>query len=164
MAKLTFDPQALYDAVDAQRRERAMTWSDLSKELHISTSTIRGMTKRTWGIELDGVILLARWVGRTVESFAGGEGGPPPRPDSSGRTGRFLRFNTAALYAAVNEERERRGMTWDQAAAEIWPSGPWGPAQLKGMARGGRSDVYNAIAICEWLGRTIQSFQHETMF
>ena len=107
---------------------------------------------------------MTRWVGRTVESFAGGDGGPPPQPYSYRQTGRFLRFNTAGLYAAVNEERERRGMTWDQVAAEIWPSGPWGAAQLKHMAKGGRSEVYSAVAICEWLGRTIQSFMHETMF
>jgi hypothetical protein len=161
---LKFDPQALYDAVDAQRRERAMTWSDLSEELRISRSTIKSMTTRRWGIELDGVIGLARWVGRTVESFAGGDGGPPPRPNSHGKTGRYVRFETAALYVALSEELERREMTWEQVAAEIWPSGPWGPDQLKGMAKGGRSDVDRAIAICQWLGRTIQSFQHETMF
>jgi len=73
-----------------------------------------------------------------------------------------LRFNTAPLYIALNEERERRGMTWEQVAAEIWPAGPWGPDHLKRMAKGGRSDVYRAITICEWLGRTIQSFQRET--
>src|SRR5262245_50368801 len=86
--KLRFDPQALTDAVDAQRRARGMTWAALSKELGISTTTIQGMSKRKWGIELDGVIGLARWVGRTVESFAGGEGGPPPRPESYATSGR----------------------------------------------------------------------------
>ena len=164
MGKLRFHPQALLDAIDAQRRERGMTWADLSKELLVSTTTIRNMPKRRWGIELDGVMGLARWVGRTVESFAGGDGGPPPKPNSFWKTGRIIRFNTAALYAAVNEKREERGMTWDQVAAEIWPLGPWGAAQLKHMARGGRTDVYRAVPICEWLGRTIQSFQHETMF
>ena len=76
----------------------------------------------------------------------------------------FLRFDTAALYAAVNEERERRGLTWAQVATEVWPLGPWGAAQLRHMAKGGRSDVYQALAICDWLGRTIQSFMHETWF
>lgn len=160
---LTFDPQALYDAVDAQRRQRGMTWTDVSRELRISASTIKMMTKRQWGIELDGVIGLARWLGRTVESFAGGDGGPPPPPGSFATTGRFLRFDTAALFVAVNEERQRRGMTWDQTAAEIWPLGPWGPNQLTRLAKGGRTDVASALAICAWLDRTIQSFQRETM-
>ena len=163
MPKMKFDPQALFDAVDAQRRERGMTWSELSQELGISASTIKGMTNRKWGIELDGVIGMARWVGRTVESFSGGDGGAPPAPISRATTHRFLRFNTAALYAALNGERERRGISWDQVAAEVWPSGPWGSKQLKGLARGGRADVYSAVAICEWLGQTIQSFQHETL-
>jgi hypothetical protein len=159
-----FDPQALLDAVDAQRRERGLTWAGLSAELHVSTTTIRSMPKRKWGIELDGVIGLAHWCGRTVESFAGADGGPPPAAGSHRRTPPFLRFDTAALYAAVNEERERRGMTWKQVATEVFPSGPWGEAQLLQMANGGRSDVYKALAICGWLGRTIQSFMHETWF
>jgi hypothetical protein len=121
------------------------------------------MPKRRWGIELDGVIGLAHWCGRTVESFAGADGGPPPTP-SHRSFPPFLRFNTAGLYVAVNEQRERRGMTWAQVASEVWPSGPWGEAQLRHMAKGGRSDVYKAVAICGWLGRTIQSFMHETWF
>ena len=158
-----FDPQALLDAVNAQRRERGLTWAELSGLVHISTTTIRSMPKRKWGIELDGVIGLAHWCGRTVESFAGVDGGPPPagRPRS---TPPFLRFDTAAVYAAVNDERERRGLTWSQVASEVWPSGPWGEDQLRQMAKGGRSDVDKALAICGWLGRTIQSFMHETWF
>ena len=139
-----------------------MTWADLSRELRISTSTIRSLPKRQWGIELDGVIGLTRWLGRTVESFAGGDGGPPPRSASHARTGRFLRFDTTALYAALTEERERRGITWNQVAAEI--GGPVGTNQLTGLAKGGRADVHAALAICGWLGRTIQSFQRESMF
>ena len=140
-----------------------MTWSELSTELGVSASTIKSMTKRRWGIELDGVMAMARWVGRTVESFSGGDAGPPPAPFSHARTRRFLRFDTAALHAAVDEERVRRGLSWDQVATEIWPSGPWGSKQLEGLARGGRADAYSAVAICEWIGRTIQSFQRETL-
>lgn len=164
VGKMHFDPQALLDAVDAQRRERGMTWSELSQELHIATSTIRGMPKRRWGIELDGVIGLAHWVGRTVESFAGGDDGAPLDLAGWSVAGRFVRFDTAGCYAALNAERERRGMTWNQVAAEIWPTGPWGANQLKHMAKGGRADVYGVVAICEWLGRPIDSFKRETLF
>ena len=163
MPRLNFDPQALYDAIDAQRRERGMTWKDLTNELRVSISTIKGMTKRQWGIELDGVLGMTRWLGRTVESFAGGDGGPPLQHGVLARPGRYIRFDTAALYAAVDAERQRLGMTWEQVASEVWPSGPWGPNQLKNMAKGGRSDVYNALAICGWLNRTIQEFTHVTM-
>jgi transcriptional regulator with XRE-family HTH domain len=126
MGKLEFDPQSLYDAVDAERRARGLTWTELSRDVRISTTTIKSMTKRKWGIELDGVIGLARWLGRTVESFAGGDGESPAHASSYARTGLFVRFNTAALYVALNEERERRRLTWEQVAAEIWPVGPMG--------------------------------------
>jgi transcriptional regulator with XRE-family HTH domain len=159
-----FDPQALLDAVDEQRRQRGLTWAELSRELGISASTIRNMPKRKWGIELDGVIGLCRWLGKTVESFAGGDGGPAPPNGVISRSGQPVRFDTAALHAALNDERVQRGMTWDQVAAEVWPLGPWGAEQLERMEKGGRSDVYNALAICEWLGMTIQSFQRETWF
>jgi len=121
------------------------------------------MTKRQWGIELDGVMGMTRWLGRTVESFAGGDGGPA-KSGVLTKSGRYTRFDTTALYAAVDEQRQRRRLTWEQVAFEVWPTGPSGPNQLKRLADGGRADVYSALAICGWLNRTILSFTHETMF
>jgi hypothetical protein len=164
VSKLRFDPQALYDAIDAQRREREMTWSDLANELHVSISTIKGMTKRQWGIELDGVLGMTRWLGRTPESFAGGDGGPARKHGVLTESGLYTRFNTVALYEAVDTERQKRGMTWEQVAAEIWPAGPWGSAQLKQLAKGGRADVYKTLAICRWLNKTIESFTRAAFF
>src|SRR5215471_4182669 len=125
-----FDPQALYDAIDTQRRERKLTWADCAREMRVSVSTIKGMTKRKWGIELDGVMGMARWLGRTVESFAGVDGGVP-QVGVKTSSGRYIRFDTTALYAAVDSERQKRGLTWEQVAAAVWPAGPWGADQLK---------------------------------
>jgi transcriptional regulator with XRE-family HTH domain len=158
MARLTFDPQSLYDALDAQRRQRGMTWQDVSDELRVSASTMKRMTSRRWGIELDGVAAMTRWLGRTVESFAGADGDAAPH----GIDGRFLRFQTKDLFTALNDQRARREMTWDDVAAEIWPSGPWGARQLTKLAKGGRIDVQSALNACQWLGSTIRSFQRET--
>ena len=163
MQRLQFDPWALYEAIDVRRRELEMTWKELANELRVSTSTIKGMTKRQWGIELDGVMGMTRWLGRTVESFAGGDGGPP-KSGVLTKSGRYTRFDTTALYAAVDEQRQRRSLTWEQIALEVWPTGPWGLNQLKRLADGGRADVYSALAICGWLNRTILSFTRETMF
>ena len=164
MAKSTFNPQALYDAIDAQRRERGMTWNAVAREIRVSISTIKGMTKRNWGLELDGVMGMTRWVGRTVESFAGRDGGPAPRHGVKTESGRYIRFDTTKLFAVLDAERQRRGQTWEQVAAEVWPNGPWGAEQLKRLANGGRGEVYGALAICGWLGTTIQSFTRETMY
>jgi hypothetical protein len=160
---MKFDAQALTDAVDAQRRERGLTWAELSRQLHISTSTIKSMASRKWGIELDGVLGLTRWLGRTVESFAGGDGGPPPNPADFRASPPFSRFDTRALYAALDAQRQSRGLTWEQVAREIWPAGPWSADQLKNLAKGRRGEVRSALAIVEWLGANIASFTKLTM-
>jgi hypothetical protein len=161
---MPFNPQSLYDAIDAQRRERGITWSEVAKGICVSVSTIKGMTKRKWGIELDGVMGMTRWLGRTVENFAGRDGGPAPEFGVLTKTGSYIRFDTTLLYVAVDAERQRRGITWEQVAAAVWPNGQWGAKQLKGLANGGRGNVYAALAIWAWLGRTIQSFTRRTLY
>jgi hypothetical protein len=160
---MKFDPKALTEAVDAERQARGLTWAELSRQVHVSTSTIKGMADRRWGIELDGVLGLTRWLGRTVESFAGGDGGPSPDAADFRPAPPFLRFDTRALHAAVDRRREERGITWYDAAGEIWPDGPWGADQLKNLAKGGRTDVSSALAIVEWLGATISAFTRMTI-
>jgi transcriptional regulator with XRE-family HTH domain len=156
-----FDAAALVDAVDARRKQLGLTWKQLSEELHVSTSTIKGMPTRKWGIELDGVIGLCAFLGRTVESFAGRDGGEPTTP--AGRFPPFPQFSTVELYEAVNEKRTARGLTWEEAGREIWPAGPWGADQLKRLAKGGRTDVASALAVTQWLGVPIACFVNKAM-
>ena len=39
----SFDPAALLAALDEQRRARGMSWSDVSKAIGVSTSTMKNM-------------------------------------------------------------------------------------------------------------------------
>ncbi len=63
-----FNAAALYEAIDAQRRSRGMSWAQVGAELGISSSTLT-RTKRGGRMEVDGMLAMVRWVGRTVESF-----------------------------------------------------------------------------------------------
>jgi transcriptional regulator with XRE-family HTH domain len=69
-----FNAQALYAALDAQRMARGMTWSAVAKEIGVSAST---MTRTRLGgrMEVDGMLAMVRWLGRTVESFTWGATG-----------------------------------------------------------------------------------------
>lgn len=71
---IRFDTQALYDALDAQRTARGLTWTDVARETGVSTSTLTG-TRRGGRLEVDGVLAMVRWLGREVESFAHEVGG-----------------------------------------------------------------------------------------
>jgi transcriptional regulator with XRE-family HTH domain len=70
----------------------------------------------------------------------------------------MLRFDTRALYAALDAQRIARGLTWAEVAREIGVAA----STLAGTRKGGRLEVDGALAMVCWLGRSIESFTHET--
>jgi transcriptional regulator with XRE-family HTH domain len=64
------------------------------------------------------------------------------------------RFNARALYAALDEKRRSRGMSWQQVAEETGVSA----STLTRTRQGGRLEVDGTLAMVRWLGRTIESF------
>jgi len=66
-----FNAAALYAALDAQRRSRGMSWSQLAAEIGVSISTLT-RSKLGGRMEVDGMLAMVRWIGRTAESFTFG--------------------------------------------------------------------------------------------
>lgn len=66
-----FNAAALYAALDAQRRARGMSWSQVAAEIGVSASTLT-RTKLGGRMEADGMLAMVRWLGRTAESFTFG--------------------------------------------------------------------------------------------
>ena len=66
-----FNAAALYAALDAQRRERGMSWAEVSAEIGVSASTLT-RTRLGGRMEVDGMLAMVRWLGRTAESFTFG--------------------------------------------------------------------------------------------
>ena len=58
------------------------------------------------------------------------------------------RLDVAALYAALDKEREARGLSWRMLAKEVGIS----PSTLSRMANGQRPDVDAFAALTSWLG------------
>jgi hypothetical protein len=78
---------------------------------------------------------MLRWLDRTPESFVPGHDGPAARlPEVP--TGRVLRFDTAAIYSALDTRRIERKLTWIGVAREI---GGCTAASLTRLAKGGRT-------------------------
>ena len=63
-----FDAKALHKALDDQRIRRDMSWSEVSKEIGVSASTLR-RTKDGGRMEVDGMIAMVDWLGEKVETF-----------------------------------------------------------------------------------------------
>ena len=66
----------------------------------------------------------------------------------------MLRFDARALYRALNEQRQARGLTWAGVAREIGVSS----STLTRTALGGRMEADGMLAMCRWVGRTAESF------
>ncbi|NKC01229.1 MAG: hypothetical protein GKR90_22410 [Pseudomonadales bacterium] len=63
-----FDAKALYQALNEQRLQREVTWSQISKEIGVSASTIQ-RTKLGGRMEVDGMIAMVGWLDVPVETF-----------------------------------------------------------------------------------------------
>ena len=159
--KREFDVDALYDALDAQRQHRGLSWAQVSVEMGgVATSTITGMRSKG-SVEGDGVLRMLCWLQRTPESFVPDLAGAPIRewrlPDL--QPGEKLRFDTPKMHAALDAERSRRGLTWDQVAAEI---GGFSPAMLKRLAKEGRVGFPRVMRLVRWLERPAADFTRVT--
>jgi len=65
---IRFDSKALFEALDKQRRDRGLTWAQVANETGVAAATLK-RTEQGGRLEVDGVLAMVGWLGRTVESF-----------------------------------------------------------------------------------------------
>lgn len=68
------------------------------------------------------------------------------------------RFDSAALYHALNEQRLSRNMSWNDISKEIGVSA----STMQRTRLGGRMEVDGMIAMVDWLGEQVETFVRET--
>ena len=161
-----FSIEALYAALDAQRVARGIAWQQVTREVNalfehvpsrpISSSTLTGMRSKQ-AIDGDGVLQMLRWLDRTPESFVPGYERSMPEATPLPSVGRdqILRFDTKALYLALNTQRLEREQTWVTVAREI---GGLNAASLSRYENGGRTGFPQIMRITRWLWRPAASF------
>jgi ribosomal protein L24E len=160
-----FSLRALYEALDAQRQARGLSWSQATKEMHhapksnrtrpLSQSTVTGMRTKALA-EGDGVLAMLRWLNRTPESFVPGH---PGSEEISARLpdvppGKILRFDTRKIHAALDARRIERKMTWAQVAKEAGT----GASTLMYLSKGTRVAFPGVMRIFRWLDRPAAGF------
>ncbi|MGH9780408.1 MAG: hypothetical protein ACRD33_01195 [Candidatus Acidiferrales bacterium] len=170
-----FSLRSLYEALDAQRGARGLSWAQATREMKgqskarpfspaagpaavshaLSTSTVQGTRMRAVA-EGDGVLQMLRWLNRTPESFVPGH---PQAESVSARlpvvpAGRVLRFDTKRIFAALDLQRRERKMTWMQVATEAGV----GVSSLRHLSQGGRTAFPQVMRILRWLGRPAARF------
>ena len=164
MAHADFDLKALYDALDEQRRARQLSWAAAAREINrfhteghpIAISTITGLNNKAVG-EGDGILQMLLWLRRTPESFVPGFEDADAERFRLRELGKeqILRWDTRALHAALNAQRQARGMTWKEVAQEV---GGFTPNMLTDLAKGGRTGFPGVMRIVGWLGQPAATF------
>lgn len=127
-----FDVRALFAAMDAERARSGLSWPQVARALWeqssvlnerrqdhpISPSTLTGIAKRG-DCTCQHALFILRWLGRAPESFiqedtADNRAALPPAGAD-----RRLRWNLKAVFAALDERRRERDLTWRALAREI---------------------------------------------
>ncbi len=164
MSSDDFNLRALFDALDSRRQERQMTWAEVAREVNrfrttrrpIAASTMIGLRDKA-SAEGDGVLQMLLWLGRSPESFVRGAADCDAKrfrlPDVT--TGQIVRWDTRALFDALNQGRTDRGLTWPQLAREI---GGFTPGMLTNLAKGGRIGFPRVMRLVRFLDRPAVEF------
>ena len=168
-AQVDFSIAALFDALDAQRRARRLSWQGVAQELWnqsatlnaqrndhpISASTLTGMAKRG-DTTCQHALFMLRWLGRTPECFVQGSTADAKRtalplagPDQR------LRWDLQKLYDSLDARRRKRGISWPQLAHELRCT----PSQLSGIKRARFAIAMTlAMRVVRWLDCPARDF------
>jgi len=65
---LRFDAKALFDAIDARRQARGLSWREAASEIGVAEATIK-RTRDGGRMEVDGMLAMVAWLGVAVETF-----------------------------------------------------------------------------------------------
>ena len=169
-ALATFGFAAFFAAVDDARRDRHMGWCDLAGELWNQSAQLNaerddhplcgGAISRLGGrgeTSCQYALYLLRWLGQSPEEFLAGPALdvgnvrlPDPGPDSR------LRWDLAQLHAALNDERQRRELTWAELAEQIGCT----PSRLTNLRIARMADLALTVRVTQWLGRPAAEFTH----
>jgi hypothetical protein len=162
----TFDMQALHTTLDDERRVRDLSWVDLAADINrpfkgttsipISVSTIQKMSKKSF-VTSAVVLQVLRWLDRSPESFLSGRLVEPKAdeklPDAVAT--RILRFDTRAIYAALDDERHRRNLTWRQLVAQL-PG--FTQSMVANLAEGPLIGFPRVMILTQWLDCSAATF------
>lgn len=165
-----FDFAAFFAAVDDARRARDLGWYDLAGEVWNQSAQLNaerddhplcgGAVSRLGSrgeTSCQYALYLLRWLGKAPEEFLTGpalvtgdvrltDAGPKSR----------LRWDLSQLYAALNEERQRQGLTWAELGRQIGCT----PARLTNLRTARMADMALTMRVTQWLRRPAADFIH----
>jgi cyanate lyase len=165
-----FDVVGLWEAMEAQRKRRGLSWQEVMDEISaassilvaslgsknhpMSASTVKNMAKRG-SVSCQHALGMLRWLGRPPECFVPHETYLAKAPLPKAGPDRRLRWDIWAMTDLLDAERRTRGLTWKQLAQELCCSS----TQISGLRRRRYGiSIQLAMRIVRWLRRPAADF------
>jgi len=166
-----FDFTAFVDAFDTERQARGLGWYEFAEELwdqsidlnarrpddHCPCGGAISRLRARSATSCQYALFMLRWLDRAPEEFltgpardVGDTGLPQAGPDSR------LRWDLNALHSALNDRRQRDGLTWAALADEIGCT----PSRLTNLRTARLADLDLAMRTTQWLSRPAAAFIH----
>ena len=170
-ARATFDCQALFAALDADRRGRDLEWFPLAAKLWEQSSALNAVRTadhplcggaimrlpQRGAISCQHALFMLRWLGRAPEDFLIGpvvEVGDTRLPDTG--PDHRLRWSLDEVHTALDEHRRSEGLTWSALALELDCT----PSRLTNLRTARFADMDLTMRVTQWLGRPAAAFVH----
>jgi hypothetical protein len=166
-----FDCGALFNALDAQRRDRGLGWYELADELWQQSSDLNGTRasdhplcggavqrlQERGATSCQYALFMLRWLRRAPEDFLTGpvlDVGDVRLPQAG--TDSRLRWDLNQLHSALNDQRRRQNLTWADLAEKLDCT----PARLTNLRTARLADMDLAMRITQWLRQPAATFIH----
>lgn len=165
-----FDCDALFEALDQERRRRGLDLFPLAAELWQQSSELNAQRTdhplcggaimrlpRRKAISCQHALFMLRWPDRAPEDFLTGPAvdvgnATLPRAGSGSR----LRWDLAQLHTALNEQRRDRDLTWAALAVLLDCT----PSRLTNLRTARFADMDLTMRVTQWLRQPAATFIH----
>jgi hypothetical protein len=166
-----FDCGALFNALDAQRRDRGLGWYELADELWQQSSDLNGTRasdhplcggavqrlQERGATSCQYALFMLRWLRRAPEDFLTGpvlDVGDVRLPQAG--TDSRLRWDLNQLHSVLNDQRRKQKLTWADLAEKLDCT----PARLTNLRTARLADMDLAMRITQWLRQPAAAFIH----
>jgi hypothetical protein len=166
-----FDCGALFNALDAQRRDLGLGWYELADELWQQSSDLNAQRnsdhplcggaiqrlRERGATSCQYALFMLRWLHRAPEDFLTG-----PVLDvgdvrlAEAETDSRLRWDLNQLHTVLNEQRGQQNLTWAELAAKLDCT----PSRLTNLRTARLADMDLAMRITQWLRQPAAAFIH----
>lgn len=166
-----FDCGALFNALDARRRDLGLGWYELAAQMWQQSSDLnrqrssdhplcRGAVQRLQergATSCQYALFMLRWLQRPPEDFLTGpvvDVGDPRLPKTG--TDNRLRWDLNQLHTGLNEQRRQQRLTWADLAGALGGT----PSRLTNLRTARLADMDLTMRITQWLGQPAAAFIH----